>query len=547
MQRNTEGEISIVSTASRVLQPAERRYTTCEQELLAIVFALERFRLQIYGNKIIINTDNKALSFLQKCAITSNRVARWLIAIQEYDLEIRHIKGVENHLADVLSRNPAELDYGEIQELSNPNTIRINRIELDVDRTILRDLKGLAAAQRSDSGLRTAREQANTELDHNKYRIEGGVLFKKDKNDGSWTAMLPANLEIPVIQYVHKSLGHAGVDKCIWEVKRSFHLKNIGRKVRKFIASCDICQRVKHPNRSIDIEERSHLPKEPGDLCSIDFYGPVPIGKGAVRHILVCFDVFSKYVKLYPLRTATTKSSLNKMINHYFKEIVKPKIILSDNGTQFQSRAWKKTMNQHGVEVRYSTVRHPQSNPSERCMKEISKFCRIYCHANHRKWVELVPHIETWLNNTVAGATRYTPVELLFGADRKNLFQKCLPQIPTGMTREEEVQEKITRAYERMRQRIQKRRNKRRCGNSKWKPTINAKVLVRVPHNSDASVGFTGKFCRPFEGPYIVSKLIPPSTVEICDDEGKIKGTFNWKSIKAYREASEISGSAELE
>jgi translation initiation factor 2 beta subunit (eIF-2beta)/eIF-5 len=386
MQKNAEGEVSIVSTASRVMKPAEKRYTTCEQELLAVVFALEKFRLQIYGNKIFLNTDNKALSFLQRCAITSSRVARWSIAIQEYDLEIQHIKGAENHLADVLSRNPTGLDSNEIQELSKPNTIMINRIELDIDRTILRNLKQLADAHRKDPGLRIAWEKANNSTDH-KYKSVRDVLFKKDGREEIWTAMLPECFEMPIIQYVHRSLGHTGVDKCIWEIKRSFHLKNIGRKVRKFDASCDTCQRVKYPNRSLDIEERSHIPKQPGELCSIYFYGPLPTGTGGVKYILVCMDVFSKYVKLYPLKAATTKSSLNKLINHYFIEVVKPQVILSDNRTQFQSPVWKATMNKNSVGVRYSAIRHPQSNPSERCMREISKFCRIYCHANHRKWV----------------------------------------------------------------------------------------------------------------------------------------------------------------
>jgi hypothetical protein len=80
-------------------------------------------------------------------------------------------------------------------------------------------------------------------------------------------------------------------------------------------------------------------------------------------------------------------------------------------------------MQKHGVEVRYSAIRHPQSNPSERCMREISKFCRIYCHLNHRKWAELIPHIEHWLNNTVTNTTSYTPVELLFGAERQSLSE----------------------------------------------------------------------------------------------------------------------------
>jgi hypothetical protein len=71
MQKDSEGNVNIVSTASRVMNPAEKRYTTCEQELLAVVYALEKFRVYVYGNKIFVNTDNKSLIFLQKCVITS--------------------------------------------------------------------------------------------------------------------------------------------------------------------------------------------------------------------------------------------------------------------------------------------------------------------------------------------------------------------------------------------------------------------------------------------------------------------------------------------
>jgi hypothetical protein len=67
-----------------------KRYTTCEQELLAAVYALEKFRIYVYGNNIFVNTGNRALIFLQKCAITTNRVARWLIRIQEYDRITTH-------------------------------------------------------------------------------------------------------------------------------------------------------------------------------------------------------------------------------------------------------------------------------------------------------------------------------------------------------------------------------------------------------------------------------------------------------------------------
>jgi hypothetical protein len=203
---------------------------------------------------------------------------------------------------------------------------------------------------------------------------------------------------------------------------------------------------VKYPYKTADIQERSHMPTKPGELCAIDLYGPLPAGRGAVRYIFVCYDVFAMYGKLYAMKNATTKSCINRMVNHYFVYVGKPMVVLSDNGTQFQSPLWKKTMTDHNVRVRYSAIRHPQSNPSDRCMKEISKFCRIYCHSNHRKWTELLPHIEYWLNNTTTSATQYTPVELMFAAERLNLLQNYLPKLPEGEKKLEGVQEKIAKA-----------------------------------------------------------------------------------------------------
>jgi len=116
MQTNREGEKHIVSTASRVLTETERRFSVTEQELSAIVFALNKFRTYIFGCKIYLRTDNKALSFLSKCALTSNRIARWVMQIQEYDLHIQHIKGTENFLADTIIRNPASVSVQDTKE-----------------------------------------------------------------------------------------------------------------------------------------------------------------------------------------------------------------------------------------------------------------------------------------------------------------------------------------------------------------------------------------------------------------------------------------------
>ena len=58
------------------------------------------------------------------------------------------------------------------------------------------------------------------------------------------------------MMFVHASLGHLGSYKCYAEIKDTFHFRNLGRKLRNFIAVCDLCQRSKHMNRAYDVTEK---------------------------------------------------------------------------------------------------------------------------------------------------------------------------------------------------------------------------------------------------------------------------------------------------
>jgi hypothetical protein len=65
--------------------------------------------------------------------MTSGRIARWMLMIQEYDLEISHIAGTRNHFADALSRNPAGLSRDHIDARSCPREIMVSAIDLGVE------------------------------------------------------------------------------------------------------------------------------------------------------------------------------------------------------------------------------------------------------------------------------------------------------------------------------------------------------------------------------------------------------------------------------
>jgi len=79
-------------------------------------------------------------------------------------------------------------------------------------------------------------------------------------------------------------------------------------------------------------------------------------------------------------------------------------------------------------------------------MRKLSKFCGIYCNENHRKWAELLPHIENWMNKSVCSSTGYTPSELMYGTERPNVFRKMVPKESWPQQEDEGIKETIRRA-----------------------------------------------------------------------------------------------------
>jgi len=104
-----EGNLFPVAYASKKLNDAERRYSTLEREGLAIVWAVKKFQMYLYGRPFVLETDHQPLVNMNKTRYANNRVSRWCMFLQSFDIRIRSIKGEDNHFADFLSRLDPEI------------------------------------------------------------------------------------------------------------------------------------------------------------------------------------------------------------------------------------------------------------------------------------------------------------------------------------------------------------------------------------------------------------------------------------------------------
>ncbi|KAG3140318.1 hypothetical protein PC128_g25206 [Phytophthora cactorum] len=141
MQHDHEGRDQVVYYQSRQLKPAERNYPVHDKELLAMKYALAKFRVYLLGSGPFVVYTNHAL---QRTAVKSphisQRMARWLSFFAEYDFRVEYKPGRSNVVADALSRRP---DYAV--KTAGANRIGVERVSAP-SSSLIDDVKAAYAS-----------------------------------------------------------------------------------------------------------------------------------------------------------------------------------------------------------------------------------------------------------------------------------------------------------------------------------------------------------------------------------------------------------------
>ncbi|GJU64895.1 reverse transcriptase domain-containing protein [Tanacetum coccineum] len=233
--------------ASKTMTEAESNYTTTEKEMLAVVYAFEKFRSYLIMNKSIVHTDHSALKYLFAKKDAKARLLRWVLLLQEFDFKVLDTKGAENLAADHLSRleNPHqnELENKEINEAFPLETLGSVALQ-DQSTPWFADFANYHAGKFVIKGM-TSQQKNKFFKDVKHYFWDDPFLFKICA-DQVIRRCVSGQEALDILKACHSGPtgGHYGANYTARKVFDSgFYWPTIYKDAHDFVTRCDICQR----------------------------------------------------------------------------------------------------------------------------------------------------------------------------------------------------------------------------------------------------------------------------------------------------------------
>jgi transposase InsO family protein len=396
-----------ISFASRMLNAAERNYSTTQKELLAVVFGTQIHRCFLYGRKFKIVTDHAALKWLitvknHHCA----RLTRWVLKLSEYDFEIEHKAGKKHVNADCLSRHIALV-----------STEAGNQKSGDDDSGEALTRKTVFTEQQQDPFCKTIMEERRAGTGSTFFVSDDGLLYG-GSNAENGKLVVPHKLIHPIIEMHHDKVfaGHQGAKRTRDLIKLNYFWPNMDRDVERYVRQCKSCAKFKggrHPTAPL-----GELPEttSPFEMTSIDICGPYPETKKGNRYLLTFIDHFSRYPEAIPIPRQDAPTVARALVTEIFSRLGCPQALTSDKGSNFMSELFQEMCKLLKVKRINSTAFNPQMQGKvEKFHLGLNQTMSHYVNKYGNDWDEFVSYALMAHRAIPHSTTRYSPFYLLHG------------------------------------------------------------------------------------------------------------------------------------
>lgn len=495
LQRKEDKQWHPVFYFSKRTTDAESRYHSFELETLAIVNALRRFRTYLQGVPFTIVTDcNSLASTLQKKQI-NHRIHRWALELIDYDFKIVHRGGDRMRHVDALSRSYEAM---VVEPISFEHALAVEQGRDPILAKLRTELEGKVS---------------------NSFEMQEGLVYKKIESD-KLLFYVPDSMEDNVIRSCHDEMGHFGVEKVTALIRKQYWFPSMKSKVESYIRKCLVC--IQFAPNSGRVEGELHsIPKGkvPFDTLHIDHLGPLESTRQKHKHIFLIVDAFTKFVKMFAVRTTSSKEAIS-CLTTYFHTFSRPLRIVSDRGTCFTSKEFADFVDKLNIQHIKIASASPQSNgQAERMNRIITPMLAKISEPD--AWNKHLLEVEFAMNNTLSRSTGFSPGKLLFGVEQRG---KVCDKIREYLSSKEEIVRDLATFRDEAAAKLESEqlKNKSRFDSKHKTPNRYSVADLVMVSNYDTTPGVNKKLLPKYRGPYRVEQVFP-------NDRYLVKDVDNWQ------------------